>query len=129
MVFRSCQSFQFLRQITWFFENNRTLSKFKYRILHYLISIIKSPKKRPIKGNFILNTQAILNENKIIITEIFKADLNLGMQKLHLEGELFFFEDLLLKMGFVNGNKVNVVLFTSKGEIFKESHFLFSDRC
>ena len=32
---------QFFRQITWFLGNNRALSKFMYRILHNLISIIK----------------------------------------------------------------------------------------
>ena len=32
------QSFQLLRQITWFLRNGRVLSKFKYPILHYLIS-------------------------------------------------------------------------------------------
>ena len=35
------QRFQLFRQITWFLRNNRALSKFKYWILHYLISIIK----------------------------------------------------------------------------------------
>ena len=35
------QSFQFFRQITWFIGNKRALSKFKYWILHHLISIIK----------------------------------------------------------------------------------------
>ena len=35
------QSFQFFIQITWFLGNNRALSKFRYRILHNLISIIK----------------------------------------------------------------------------------------
>ena len=35
------QSFQFFRQITWFLGNTRALSKFKYWILHHLISIIK----------------------------------------------------------------------------------------
>ena len=35
------QSFQFSRQITCFLENKRALSKFKYRILHHLTSIIK----------------------------------------------------------------------------------------
>ena len=35
------QSFQFFRQITWFLGNTRPLSKFKYCILHHLISIIK----------------------------------------------------------------------------------------
>ena len=30
------QSFQFFRKITWFLGNNRALSKFKQRILHYL---------------------------------------------------------------------------------------------
>ena len=36
------QSFRFFRQITWILRNNKALSKFKYRILYNLISIIKS---------------------------------------------------------------------------------------
>ena len=39
-VARARQSFQIFRQNTWFFENNRALSKVLYGILHYLISII-----------------------------------------------------------------------------------------
>ena len=35
------QSFQIFRQNTWFFENNKALSKFLYGILHYVINIIK----------------------------------------------------------------------------------------
>ena len=35
------QSFQFFRQTTWFLGNKRALPKFKYRIWHHLISIIK----------------------------------------------------------------------------------------
>ena len=35
------QSFQFFRQITRFSRNTRALSKFKYWILHHLITIIK----------------------------------------------------------------------------------------
>ena len=35
------QSSQFFRQTTWFLGNTRVLSKFKYWILHHLISIIK----------------------------------------------------------------------------------------
>ena len=41
MVVGARQSFQFFRQITWFLGNNRALSKFKYRILHKLISTVK----------------------------------------------------------------------------------------
>ena len=41
MVVGIRQSFQFFRQITWFFGNNRALSKCKYWILHHLTSIIK----------------------------------------------------------------------------------------
>ena len=40
-VVGACQSFQFIRQITWFLGNTRAMSKFKYWILHHLISIIK----------------------------------------------------------------------------------------
>ena len=35
------QSFQFFTQITWFLGNTRALSKFKYCILHRLISVMK----------------------------------------------------------------------------------------
>ena len=35
------ESFQFFRRITWFLGNTRALSKFKYCILHHLITIIK----------------------------------------------------------------------------------------
>ena len=41
MVVEARQNFQSFRQSTWFFENNRALSKFLYGILHYLISITK----------------------------------------------------------------------------------------
>ena len=41
MVVGARQSFQFFKQTTWFFKNNKALSKFLYGILHYLISIIK----------------------------------------------------------------------------------------
>ena len=46
------QIFHFFRQITWVLRNNRALSKFKYQILHYLISIIKSKNISPSKNNF-----------------------------------------------------------------------------
>ena len=35
------QSFQFFRQIAWFFGNNRALSKCRYQILYNLIIITK----------------------------------------------------------------------------------------
>ena len=41
MVVGARQSFQFFRQITWFLGNKRALPRFKYGILHHLISIIK----------------------------------------------------------------------------------------
>ena len=44
MVVGARQNFQFSRQITWFLGNDRALSKFKLRILHYLISVIKLQK-------------------------------------------------------------------------------------
>ena len=40
-VVEARQSFQFFRQITRFLRNTTVLSKFKYWILHRLISIIK----------------------------------------------------------------------------------------
>ena len=45
MVVGTRQRFQIFRQITWFLRNNRALSKFRYRILHYLVSIIKLEKE------------------------------------------------------------------------------------
>ena len=54
------QSFQFFKQITWCLGNNRALSKFRYRILHNLISITKSQKNDFVKANFKLTTQATL---------------------------------------------------------------------
>ena len=41
LVIEARQSFQFFRHNTWFLKNNRALSKFLYRILHYFISITK----------------------------------------------------------------------------------------
>ena len=36
MIVGARQGFQFFRKITWFLENNRALSKFRYWILHNL---------------------------------------------------------------------------------------------
>ena len=41
MVVGARQCFQFLRQNTWFLENNINFSQLLYGILHYLISITK----------------------------------------------------------------------------------------
>ena len=56
------QSLQFFRQITWFLGNNSDLPKFKYQILHNLISIIKLEKNQSVKANFKLTTRATLNK-------------------------------------------------------------------
>ena len=45
MIVGPCQNFQFFRENTWVLGNKRALFKFKYRIFHYLISIIKLQKK------------------------------------------------------------------------------------
>ena len=60
------QSFQFFRQITWFFRSKRALFKVKYWILHHLISIIKLQNDWFVKTNFILTTQATSNDFYII---------------------------------------------------------------
>ena len=60
MVVGASRSFQFFRQITWFLRNNRALSKFRYQILHNLISITKFYKNHSVKANFKLSTRAIL---------------------------------------------------------------------
>ena len=40
------QTFQFFRQVTWLLINNGALSKFKCRVLHYRISIIKKSVRK-----------------------------------------------------------------------------------
>ena len=69
MVIGARQCFQLFRQIIWFIENNKALPKFKYRILHYLISIIKSDqiksnqkKKLVLKSQFYINHASHLNK-------------------------------------------------------------------
>ena len=47
MVVTARQSFQFVRQNTWFLRNNRPLPKFLHGILHYVITIIKFLKIIP----------------------------------------------------------------------------------
>ena len=39
VVVKACQGFQFFRQLIWFLENKRILSKFKFRTLNH--SIVK----------------------------------------------------------------------------------------
>ena len=62
MVVGARQSLQFFREITWFLWNNRALPKFRYRILHNLISITKLQKNHSIKANFKLTRRATLNK-------------------------------------------------------------------
>ena len=61
VVVRARQGFQFFRQIAWFLESNRDLSKFRYRLLYNLFSITKLWKNHSIKANFNLTTRATLN--------------------------------------------------------------------
>ena len=56
-VVGTCESFQFFRQITWFLENKRAFPKFKYWILHHLISIINLQNNWSVKPNFVLTTR------------------------------------------------------------------------
>ena len=60
MVVEACQSFQFFRQTTWFLRNNRTLSKFRYRILHNK-KILHYKKNQFVKASFELTTRATLS--------------------------------------------------------------------
>ena len=53
LVVEARQSFHFFRQITWLVENNIAWSKFRYRILHYLIAVIKLWKNQSTKAKFI----------------------------------------------------------------------------
>ena len=59
-VVEARQSFQFFRQIISFLVIKRALLKFKYWILHRLISIIKLQNNYSVKPNFILTTRATL---------------------------------------------------------------------
>ena len=61
MVIGARQSFQFFREITWFFGNKRALSILKYWILHHLINIIKLRNNQSVKPNFTLTTRANLS--------------------------------------------------------------------
>ena len=63
MVVGARQSFQFFSQITWSFGNNRALSKYRYQILHNLISITKLQKNHSVKANFRLTTRTTLTFN------------------------------------------------------------------
>ena len=53
--------FHFLRQMNWFLGNDRVSSKFRYHILHYVISAIKLIENWSIRHDFILTTHAILH--------------------------------------------------------------------
>ena len=56
MAVGACQSFQFFRQLTWYFgNNNRALSKFRYQILHHAIRIIRLKKKSVHKSQFYIS--------------------------------------------------------------------------
>ena len=55
------QSFQFFRKIAWFIGNNKALSKFRYRILHNLISITNLSKNHSIKASPNLTTRSTLS--------------------------------------------------------------------
>ena len=60
MVVEARQSFQVLRQITWFFGCNRALSICRYQILHYLIELSNYKIDQSVKANFVLTTRATL---------------------------------------------------------------------
>ena len=62
LVVGARQSFQFFRQVTWFLGNYRALPKFRYQILHYLISIIRLSKNQSVKLNFVLTTRTTLKK-------------------------------------------------------------------
>ena len=53
---------QFFRQITWFLRNERALYKFKYWILHHLMSLIKLQNNYTVNPNFKLTTWATLTD-------------------------------------------------------------------
>ena len=53
------ESFQFFRQITSFLRNKRALSKFKYLVLHHLISIIKLRNNQSLKPYLLLTRRGL----------------------------------------------------------------------
>ena len=55
------QNFEFFGSNTWFLENNRALSKFLYRILHYLISNYQVIKGSVHKSQIFINNASHLN--------------------------------------------------------------------
>ena len=71
MVVGARQIFRFFRQITWFVRNNRALSKFRYQILHYLNSIIKS-KISLHKTQFYINHTSHLKEAQMKAMALFQ---------------------------------------------------------
>ena len=75
MVVGARQSFQFFIQITWFLGNNRALSKFRYRILHNLISIISLFKNQSVKANFKITTRATLTVLKVHTNAVLKTSI------------------------------------------------------
>ena len=62
MAVTACQSFQFFRQINWFLIRNISLSKFMYRILHYLISL-SNDKKLVRQNEFLLPCELTQQQN------------------------------------------------------------------
>ena len=72
MVVGARQNFRFFRENTWFLENNRTLSKVRCGILHYLISIIKLLKKKTVyKTQFFIRHVSHLNQAKWAKVAVF----------------------------------------------------------
>ena len=67
MVVGARQSFQIIRQNTWFLENNRALSKFLYGILHYLIIIIKLEQNQSIEKQFFINHASHLKVSENVV--------------------------------------------------------------
>ena len=63
--FSALQSFQFLRQITWFLGNNRALYKFRHRFLHNLHIIKLLQNNQSLKANIELTTWATLKSRLI----------------------------------------------------------------
>ena len=102
------QGFQFFRQITWFLGNKRGLLKFKYCLLHHLISIIKLQNNYSVKPNFMLITQATLIKNLLMLIILLwpkklRSILKLLNLKLMIESELqsikIFLVKVILKIG------------------------------
>ena len=94
-VFGARHSFQIFRRNTWFLEDNWSLSKLLYGILHYLISIIKLQQNESIKRQFYINLANHLQNNH-------KYDQEFGKLKKRIPSHVYFKDFFFIDNSFLN---------------------------